>query len=240
MKMKIEPNRFKRMLENVLLYHGGTELDANVGVFTDKGVSFKDISLEVVTVIAMYGKKYFMEYEIAEDGVAFSKSLLAQMRDSFKTDESITVFTEGEKIHLAGKKERYEESLTIIEQVELPWEVVNDATLGVVPKKLNPEIQVLIDPGVLRNLPKTGDYLFRSDGEKLELIIEDEVGKYTKEITLSKKEKLEEFEVRFESSYFNKVLSQFTGEVWLSMNEVAAVFSQKTKDFMLTYIVGSI
>jgi len=240
MRVKIEPNRFRGMLENVLLHHGGTELDANVGVFTDKGVSFKDISLEVVSIVAIYDKKYFMECDTEEENVAFSKSLLQQMTNSFKNDEGIAVFTEGEKIHLEGKKERYEESLTVIEQEELPWDIVNDVKLGAVPKNLNAEIQVLIDPGLIKNLPKAGDYLFRSDGDILELIIEDEIGKYTKEITPSKKGILEEFEVTFESSYFDKVLSQFTGEVWLSMNEAAAVFSQKTKDFMLTYAIGSI
>ena len=242
MRIVIEPNRFRRLLENVLLYHGGTELDSALGEFSPKKVEFKDDNLEVIWLYGAYSKDFFLEYEAGEDEkIPFSKSLLEQMKYGFSDDKQMTVRADGDKIYLEGAKERYEEPLIEMEPTNFTEEFgfKSDKTLGLIPGNLEAEIQVLMKAEVLTGLPKAKDYLFRSDGKNLEVIIED-VGKYTRQITPSKVGVMNETELKFEAGYFAKVANQFDGEVWLTLRENAAVFSQKKKDCMQTYVLSTV
>jgi len=240
MKIVIEPARFKRLLENVLLYHGGAELDSALGIFGPSKVEFKSVGLEVIWSYAAYAKDFFLEYEAAEaEQVPLSKGLIEQMKYAFGGDKQMTVRSEGERIHLEGAKEHYEEPMIDMGPEELPVKFVLDEKLGLVPEAMKAEIQVLVKADALTGLPKAKDYLFVSDGEKLEVIIED-VGKYTRQITPSKVGMLNESEFKFDAGYFGKVANQFTGEVWLTLREDAAVFSQKSKDHMITYLLSGV
>lgn len=239
MRISIEPARFRRMLENVLLYHGGVELDSNIGIFTPKKVEFRDMSLDVISVYAAYAKKFFLDYEEVDEEVPLSKSLLEQMRQGFSSDKQITVRTEANKVHLEGAKEHYDETLIEATVADIPIEFTVDKTLGLVPKNLNADIQVLVKANELTGLPKAENYLFHCDGDKLSVVIED-VGKYTREITPVKSVTMKEWEIKFDAGYFMKVASQFSGDVWLTLRPDAAVLSQKLKDSMLTYMISSV
>ena len=239
MKIVVEPGQCRRLLENVLLYHGGAELDSNVGVFTPEKVEFRDIGLEVIGVYASYDRAFFIGYEAGDENVPFSKSLLDQMRRGFGVGEHVTVWTEDDKIHLDGKGERYEEPIIEVTPGDFPISFTEDQTIGLVPKSLDAKVQLQVEAGVLAGLPKAENYLFRCDGEKLEAIVED-VGKYTREIVPIVERAINGLEVEFEAGYFAKAANQFDGDVWLTLSEDAAVFSQRLEDSMLTYMLASL
>ena len=239
MKVSIDPNHFRRMLENVLIHRGDVELDTNVGAFTPTQVEFKDVSLEVISIVAVYDRIFFVEYDASDEQVPFSKSLLDQMKRGFGAGKMMTVYTENGEIHLEGETEHYEEPFTETVPGDFPIEFVEDDMLGLVPKSLNAMVQIEADAETLANLPKAEEYLFRCDGEKFEVIVED-VGKYTKKIVPNIENSMDEVEVKFNAAYYAKVANQFSGEVWLSLNEDAAVFSQKKDDCMLTYMLGAL
>ncbi|MBA7676575.1 hypothetical protein ES703_84817 [subsurface metagenome] len=227
------------MLENVLIHRGDVELDTNVGAFTPTRVEFRDISLEVMSIAAVYDKGFFFEYDASDEQVPFSKSLLDQMKRNFGGGKLMYVYTEDGKIHLEGETEHYEEAFTETVPGDFPIEFVEDIILGLVPKSLNAMVQIEANAETLANLPKAEEYLFRCDGERLEVIVED-VGKYTKKIVPIIENSMDEVEVKFNSAYYAKVANQFSGEVWLSLNEDAAIFSQKKDDCMLTYMLGAL
>ena len=239
MKIVIEPSRGRKLLENILLYHGGAELDSNIGVFTPEKVEFQDIGLEVVGVYASYDREFFVSYEAGDESVPFSKSLLNQMRRGFGVGEQVTIWTEADKIHLAGKGERYEEPLTEVTPGDFPISFREDPTVGLLPLSLEAKVQVQIEASVLAGLPKAENYLFKCDGQRLEVIIED-VGKYTREFTPYVAREMNELEVEFEAGYFANASSQFSGDVWLSLSEDCAVFSQRLEGSRLTYMLGSL
>jgi len=239
MKIVLEPSQCRRLLENVLLYHGGAELDSNVGVFTPEKVEFQDIGLEVVGVYASYDRAFFINYEAGDESVPLSKSLLEQMRRGFGVDEHVTLWTEADKIHLEGKGERYEEPITEVPPSEFPISFKEDPTVGLVPKSLEAKVQVRVGANILASLPKAENYLFKCNGERLEAVASD-VGTYTREIVPIEENEMNELEVVFEAGYFSKVSNQFDDDVWLSLSEDSAVFSQKKDSFMLTYMLGSL
>jgi len=239
MKLRVDPNHFRQMLENVLIHRGDVELDTNVGTFTPTRVEFRDISLEVMSIAATYDREFFIEYDASDEQIPFSKSLLNQMKRGFGGGNLMSVYTEDENIHLEGETEHYEESLIEIAPVDFPIQFREDDILGLVPESLNATVQILAESEVLANLPKSEEYLFRCDGEKLEVVVED-VGRYTKKFIPIVERSIGELEVKFNAAYYAKVSNQFSGEVWLSLNKDAAVFSQKKDDCMLTYMLGSL
>jgi hypothetical protein len=239
MKIVVEPSKFRRLLENVLIYHGDVELDTNVGTFTPTRAEFRDVSLEVVSVYAVYNREFFIDYDASGEQIPLSKSLLDQMKTGFSSEKLMSVYTEKDKIHLEGETEHYEELLTKAVPSEFPISFTEDDILGLVPKNLNAIVQLSAEAETLASLPRAEEYLFRCDGKKLEVVVED-VGKYTKKIVPIIEKSMGELEVKFNAAYYVKVSSQFGGEVFLSLNKDAAVFSQKKDDCMLTYMLGAL
>ena len=239
MKVRIDPRFFRQMLNNTLIFHGDVELDTAVGTFTPTRAEFKDVSLEVISVYAVYNRDFFIDYYATDEQVPLSKSLLDQMKRGFSAGNVMAVYTEDGKIHLDGETEHYEEPFTDAVPGDFPIEFIEDDMLGLVPKNLNAIVQLHVDSEDLANLPKAEEYLFQCDGEKLEVVVED-VGKYTKKIMPNIEKAKGELEVKFNSVYFSKISHQFSGDVWLSLNEDAAVFSQKKDSYMLTYMLGAL
>jgi len=239
MKLRIDPRFFRQMLNNNLIFHGDVELDTAVGTFTPTRAEFKDVSLEVISVVSVYNKEFFIDYYASDEQVPLSKSLLEQMKRGFSAGKVMSVYTEDGKIHLEGETEHYEEPFTDVVPGDFPIEFLEDGMLGLVPKNLNAVLQLEADVEALAKLPKAEELLFRCDGEKLEVVVED-VGKYTKKFVPIIEKSMGELEVKFNAAYYAKVINQFSGEVWLSLNEDAAVFSQKKDSYMLTYMLGAL
>ena len=227
------------MLNNTLIFHGDVELDTAVGTFTPTRAEFKDVSLEVISVYAVYNRDFFIDYYASDEQVPLSKSLLDQMKRGFSIGKVMSVYTQDGKIHLDGDTEHYEEPFTEIVPGDFPIEFTEDGMLGLVPKNLNAIVQLEADVEALANLPKAEEFLFRCDGERLEVVVED-VGRYTKRFIPIIERSMGELEVKFNSAYYAKIVNQFSGEVWLSLNEDAAVFSQKKDSYMLTYMLGAL
>lgn len=239
MKIKVDPSQFRRMMENILIYHGSVELDSNVGFFAPTQVAFKDVSLEILSVYAVFNREFFLNYYAEEEQIPLSQSLLEQMKRGFGSGKTMTVYTENGKIHLEGETEHYEESLIDAVPADFPIVFVEDDTLGPVPENLKAKAQLEVKAETLANLPKAEEYVFRCDGKRLEVVVED-IGKYTKMIVPIIERSMDELEVRLNGTYFEKISNQFTGEVWLSLNENVAVFSQKRDGCLLTYMLGAL
>jgi len=249
MEIAIEPSKFQRLMGNVLLQHQGVALDTNIAQFTSKGVSFKDISLEVLIINAVFAKGFFLNYSANDEEVPFSKSLLEQLKYGFGNDEKVKVFTHEGKIHIEGKTDRYEEDLMDVEPVPPPMEFVTDKILGIIAKNFVANTQILIKPDALSGLPKSEALHFVCDGKKLDVIVED-VGKFTREIIPVKigttrtdkggnKKIIGELDMIFDAKLFGDVLSQFSGQVWLTFGKDGITFSQREKNHMLTYCLTS-
>lgn len=236
MRLVLEPSRLDKLLSTVLIYKGKPLLDSVVGEFTPKGVVFRDMKLEVAAVYAIYSPKYFMEYEAAEnEEVPLTDSLRNRLGWGFK-DEKVTLMTSEGQLVLKGSKETYNEPLLEVEKGEFALKLEN-SDFGFVPAK-EPPVRVLLTAESL-NLPTAEKYRFDCDGKELKVTIKD-VGEFTRTFSPSKAPALGNLTVSFDGAYFQQIAGNVAGEVWLSLTEGAAVFSQKTKDFCLTYLLSSL
>ena len=236
MRILTEPARLDKLLKTVLIHKQKSLLDTIIGEFTPKGVVFKDMKLEVAAIHAVYSPKYFLEYEsVDSENVPLTASLMDMLGQGFK-DEKVTLMTSEGHLVLKGSKETYNELLTEAEKGEFVIKLQN-TDFGFVPEK-EPTVRVLLNVEDL-NLPTAEKYRFDCDGKDLSVSIKD-IGEYTKTFKPSKAPTLGELNVTFDGSFFQQMMSNMTGEVWVSMTEGGVVFSQKTKDFCLTYLLSSL
>lgn len=236
------------------MYDGGVAIDTAIVQAMAGGLIVKDLSLDILAVHNAYNKKFFITYEpeLPEDEksrlVPFSKSLLDQMRDGFAGGaDKMEVLVESEQVHLKVTGDHYQENLVEFEPPDMGKLVfVKKAKLGYVLKDFKSKVQVLVKAADLAGLPKAEHLLFTSDGTTLSVVAEWEgIGKRTKTVPFTDNKALEEFEISFDQSYFQKVAKQFTGDVWLSIgsdpNDLeVAVLSQAAKEYLTTYVVSAI
>ena len=237
MRILVETDRFRNLLKAGLICKGKGLMDSIVGEFTEKGLTVRDISLDVVGVHAIYPKHYFIEYQTESTNIPFTQTLLDQLESGF-TSQNVTVECKENTIWVRGEKEEYKENLIDKELKSFPVEMTY-SEIGFVPKKFEPKIQVLISSDSISSLPKADEYKFISDGSILKVEIRN-AGVYTKELILKQKWKLESLSIMFDGEFLQHILANLYGDVWLSIDEKALVLSQKTKDYLLTFLQSSL
>jgi len=235
LKILIEPSRFRDFLSSLLIYKSKPLIESVIANFMDKGVAVKDITLQTAAVCAVYTKKYFLEYEGNGETVVLTNTLLDGLKRGFK-DEKITIETTDTEIIIRGSEETYSEQLTEKEPEEFPIEVTNTPK-GILPKDFKSIVQVLIPADAL-SLPSAEKYVIRCDGKAIYVDVED-IGKYTKKLKIAKKETLGEVEVLVDGGFLQNMVSNLSGEIWLSLNNDVIIFSKKSKDHMLTYLLST-
>lgn len=240
MRCVIEPERLKRLINAVLI---GKKLDNTVGVFTTNGVQFNDISLEVIAVVAAYKKEYFLEYEAGENEVVpITSTLLDRLGWGFKGDK--ITFSTGpgstgvESLILSsGDDEKYDEPMISSESEEFPIKM-KMSDYGIVPEKYQPQALFLVSSSEL-DFPAAETYrLVVKDGGFYVNI--RNVGNYTRKIKVNKTVNSEDLEVEFDGDYFQSIVKNLDGDVWLGLNPEAMVINKKAKDYLLTYLLSSI
>jgi len=253
----MEPGRLKRLLENVLVYDGGASIDTVVVEASKGGLIVKDMSLDIIAVHNAYGKKFFITFDPELEGeeksklVPLSKSLLDQVRGGFASgDDKVMLEVEGEWVHLRVPGDHYRENLVEFTPPDMgELEFQKKAKQGYILKGHDVKMQVLVKAADLSNLPDAEHLTFRTDGTAIAVHAEWEgIGDRTKALPFTAKTgELEEgYEIQFDSSYFQKVVKQFTGNVWLTLGPAkdgsleVATLSQATKEFLTTYVVSAI
>jgi hypothetical protein len=219
-----------------LIYRSSPLLNHTVATFTDKGVLISDGTLNVVAVYGGYSKEYFLEYECEkEEKIPITKNFLEKL--SAFNEEKIQVYTEGNNIIVKSNKREYSEPMMDVEHPEFPFPMVN-AEYGMVPKKLNVKVQVKLNADELANLPKADYYKFKADSNNFYAVVED-IGKYTEKLTVIQCLKTEPFEVILDAEYLQHILNNINGEFWLMLQKEAVIFSQKTQNYSLTYLLST-
>lgn len=248
MRFEIEPDVFRKMLENVLIYAEGKSLldGENVGVFDTKKVRFfKTEANYASAVYAVYAPRFFLSYEVDEArNVTLNERLLNVVRRGFRGCQKITVREEGELLVLEGGGYRYAEPLEEGEPMEIPegLKMKYDAEVGTIPEMdEEPVLQVLLTPDAIKDFPLGDVVKLACDGERIYTSV-SEVGTYESPVVPKKKKIVKEMESYFERSYLERIASQFDGEFWLTIvkrgDSGLAVFSKKAKNYVLTYLLA--
>lgn len=237
MKIVVEPERFRKLLKQCLVHKTKSLLEVCVPEFSEKGVMLKDITLDVLAVNAVYSPKYFIEYKAEKkEDVPLTNTLLDGLGYGFSDDE-INVFTEKNDIIIKGSTDKYKEALQDITKSDFSIEMVS-SDIGILPKKIDTKVQVQIPVEEL-NLPSAERYAFLTEGKDLIGRVED-TGEFTKKFKISKRKKFEEVSIAVEGEFYEAIISNLSGNVWITIAPDVVVFSQKEKDYFLTYTLSTL
>lgn len=239
MKFSIEPDRFSKLLKQVLLYKSKPLIDSVMATFTPKMLEVMDMSLEVIAVTCLYQPKFFISYSCEKDleKVMFTKSVLDGLSLGFG-GEKIDVETKENKLIIKGRNETYSESL--LELIEKPFPLKMELKPnGFLPQKFEPIVTVPVDAKVLQSLPSAEKYIFVADEEKLMVEISD-TGTYQKQIEpQGQNYKLGNLRVMFDGEFLQTVFNNlFDGVTYLNLGEEAINISQCKKDCLIAYTLS--
>jgi len=239
MRLKIEPNRLLDMLNVGLI---GGKLDDVVAEFTPKAVMFRDKSMGVLIVHAVYTRDFFPSdgYQVeAEEKVVCTKYMVESLQQRYKKDEMIEFYTEGNKVYIKGKDDLFEAPLH--EPTKEPFTKMKLTDIGFVPtaEMAEPAVLFKIDPKeiVLKSAEK---YVIDCSGKDVSLKIEyADMSKHTAKLHPSQFLKTGNLTVIFDGDFLATIAKLFKGDIWCGLNENLGIFSQREKTHAVTFVLAT-
>ena len=238
-RMRLTTERAKRFIASSLIIKNNKPvIDKVVAKVTPKGIIVADLSLASLGVYALFPKTYFIEYAVDETVLFPLTVTLHKALKSFKIDAVEIVISDGTVRIIGGNKE-YSEGLELAEEPVFSIKMIK-TDLGLIPEKAeNSPVILKIVASDLAELPKADFYRFISDGNSLIVEVEN-VGKFSVKLNPIAKIKLEKLKVRFDGDALMRMIANMKGEITLILSESAMVLSERTKDFMITYLMSAI
>ena len=215
-----------------------------MGYFKPDGLYIEDKSLQSIGVKAFYPIKFFIGYKIEgeEEKVSLTADMLKPFgwHESFEKDK-LKVFTKDNKVwYEAVNKngeidETWDYDLTTIEEHKFSFKIP-DSEKGFIPIGRPEIVQMLLRISQLQ-IHKAERYKFICGKEKIQLEVRDP-GRYVRVLSPVKQVKLSELVLAVPGVQLESITELFSGEVWLTLYEQGVVFSQKTKESSLTYLLS--
>lgn len=227
----------------------GGKIERCTGYFRPDGLYVEDKSLQTIGVKAFFPVKYFTSYKVEgeEEKLCLSKSLLEPFSWTEAFEQSkFRVFIKGNKLRYEGLdkqgkiKDSWEDDLGEIEEHKFSF-LFPMTEKGLIPtgKSDKPEqseiLQVLLRASQLK-VHTTDRYKFTCDEQQIELEVTNP-GVYRRILELTKTSKLSKFELAYPEE-LETIVGLLTGDVWLTFFKGPAVFSQKTEEGAVTFLLS--
>ena len=239
MKIVVEPARMQQMLKQTMFYKSKPLLVSVTAIINpEKGITLLDLSLGVAGFYARYPKEYFLQLECEQpEIVVLSKRILDILSNAFKEDKQLTISTLENKIYVRGVRETFADDLEQGQKPSLPFKLVTSPS-GVVPEKFEPLLRVPINADEL-NFPDAENYTLLATDEGKMFVEITNIGKYTKELKLNDNPNIPKIikatSLTLDADYFQRLITNLSGEVVLSLDKMSTIVHQKTKDYHITY-----
>jgi len=244
MKTQITPIRLKNMLVASFGNKKAQVSDAAIIQFTPEGVAVNCQLASDIYVLAKYNKSYFNEYQVplTNEFLMITKALMDEI-DTGYTAEKINFETTDEHIVISEPSEgRVRVQIEAVDKSKItPFELVN-TEVGIVPgldgKKSSFIAQMLVSTDKFMKV-KAENVTLVFDGTEFTLELTKDLSDRTQKVTIVRLlPDAKPFRLEFILATLQGILSQFTGDVWLGINETGVCVSQKNADYSLTYLLG--
>lgn len=248
MKMKIEPVRFQKLLEAVMIVKAKPLVNPTVFEFDENGATNKGVFSTVMGVYAKISKSFFLEYESKKEVVAIPYLACERIGWGFK-DAEISIHTKDTILNIDGKIDHYDTEIENLEMKKLPWDIIPTDD-GYLPdfdfehtkewkkggKSVKPVSSFKIDAKEL-NLPSAKEYKFEYVDGELTVKISDG-GNFSRKLTGKAIEK-KDIKFALDGDYMNAIVSNLEGEILLVFDELMTLFVDKKKDCSKTYFLAT-
>jgi hypothetical protein len=257
MKLKIEPERIKKLLESLMVKKW---IDPVVLEFDETGITNRGCYSTAMGVYSKIEKKFFLEFETKKEVIAFTSSFQERFGWGFTDPDGVSIYSKASTLHMEGKRDKFEMPLESTEAKKLPWTFVLTDD-GYLPdynfdaedrkseksspgsgkfKKGSGKIKVYssfkIDAKELA-LPPAKEYRFEYiDGELTVKIVGG--GTFSRKLNGTAVEK-RDIKFGLDSVLFSDIVSNLEGEILLVFDENMAIFAEKKKDCLKTYFLAT-
>ena len=234
MKIKIEPDRAKKLIEAGMIHKSKAMIDPVMFQFNKDGVTVADLYSDVIAVHMNLSKKYFLGYESDEESIGVPSIILDRLGWGFK-DEEIEMSTKDNKLSMKGKSDSFDTPLEDLEKRPFPFKM-KDTEHGLIPEKIEVKSAIKLKADDLK-LPPSNLYVFELKGKKLTVSIPNG-GNFVRKLQ-GKIIGEEDIKVALEGEYFNCITNNLDGDVTFILDENAVIFAEKKKDHTKTYIMST-
>lgn len=234
MKIKLEPERFKKLLEAGMIMRGKAMIDPVIIKFNKDEALIADLYSDVIGVNINLSKKFFLEYDAKEEIVSIPSIVLERLGWGFK-DKSIDIETKENKVFVKGKHDSYDTEIEDLEPKSFPFPL-KETDNGIIPEKLDFKSAVKIDAKNLK-LPPGKEYQFELKGKTLTVKIPGS-GNFVRKMECEVIGD-EDIKMTLDSDYYHSIAENLEGEVTLVLNKDIVVFAEKHKDYTKTYLLST-
>ncbi len=238
MRLKILTDRLRKMLDMALI---DDKFSDTIFRFSEKGVVISDLgTLTGIVVSATFKKDYFLEYEAEREDVLIPQSIAKMLKKTAFKGEYVELFSDDTMITIESGSEHCSEDLTLIDEIRLGKHFSTESTdYGLLPTK-NEGIGYIVKVNVTDLvLPTTNTYdVTVKENGILHFLCED-IGKFERNVEpvdIVKNDVDESKTQSYNPSFFNAMVKQFEGFVYLMVDSGGAIlFTEKSADHYLLY-----
>lgn len=243
MRLVLEPERWKKLVKAALIYKSSSLISNPVAECTEKGIKIADMSEGSVAVFLLFPVRYFLEYQIETGKTEFlpiTEALMNCLSLGFKS-EKITVEIGNEEITITDGRDEYR--VKKLEKTPEPFTIpieIGEFGVSVKTSEKTGEVlaRVLVDDSEL-DLAKSDLYEFLSDGKSLWVVMNLEEGSFKRKLEVKKTDVLKSLDVYLDGEYYQHIIENLEGEVWVTLTPNVAVFSKTSKDYAFAYILAT-
>lgn len=254
MKIKIEPERLKRCVDNAMISKSKPTIDPAVFIFEPEKVTNFGIVAGNIGTYQEYKKNFFLGYECeGKEVIPINDSISGKLKWGFDSSE-MEVKTKENTIFFEVKDgDKFDTTLENYEPAKLPWAFIHHEEIGgFVPifnfahdpewkkdeGKVTIESIIEVEREKLK-LPQASEYEFLFDDNGLVARI-TEGGNFTRPIEgkiLSKKS----ITVKVDSILFNTIVENLppSGTIKLAITDDMLLFIVDRKDHSITYFMAT-
>lgn len=237
MKIKIEPNKFRKLIEAGMVIKGRPLIDPLILRCNKGGVQVLDFFSNILAVNMSFTDGYFSTFESDEEVVNIPFIVLERLSWGFK-DEVVDVFTKDDKIFLKGTQDSYD---TIMDDLVPKTAPVSfkETEHGLIPeesdkfKGIKSALKIKADN---LKLPPGKAYWFEFKNKNLDVRIPDG-GNFVRRIN---GDVIGDKDIRLpvNGDYYNAIVNNLEGEILLVLDEDTIVFAEKGESYMKTYLLS--
>lgn len=236
--MKIEPNRFEKILKMLSLYDAGKAYIDPIEIsFSEDSITVAQMDQSYTTAtIAKYPTTIFKDYETV-GSKKLNTNLIKDLGKFFKVDDLVEINFTDDKIVITGKMERLEDGYPSIKVDKVRGNVVLK-DWGYTTEKLEAVKGYKVEVAHFKDV--SDDVITFEYGDTLKLIIEHDLKKYTRQIPIINSFGDSEGSRSLSGDLFNRVTANFEGQIWLVFTQEPIIFTWSSDNVIVTYIVAPV
>ena len=241
MEFVCEPNRFQRILNVALI---GGKIESCASYFRPDGLYVEDKSQQTIGVKAFFPVKYFINYKVDgdEEKLQLSKTMLEPFGwgEAFEEAKLKVHIKDGklyyEAIDKQGKTDEFwKNDLEEVKENKFNFQIPSSEK-GFIPSGKPELAQVFLRASQLK-IHTADRYKFIGDDGKMEVEVQNP-GVYKRALQLTKAVKLSKLELAVPGDDLETIVGLYTGDVWLTLYAGGVVFSQKTEEGAISYLLS--